>query len=199
MYLFFDTETTGLPNFKSAATDSNQPSVTQLAALLLDADRNVRGEMNLLLRLPEDVIIPAKVTELTGLTTDICNKYGVEPYDAFDLFNGFVHAADYIIAHNIKFDRFLMHPVLSKYPDKTYQCTMEMSKPIIKLPPTDRMRNAGRFDYKVPKLQEAHMHFFGKEFDSAHDAMADVKACAAIYFKMKEAADGLPRVSTGTS
>jgi DNA polymerase III epsilon subunit-like protein len=44
-------------------------------------------------------------------------------------------------------------------------------------------------DYKWPKLQESHLHFFGKEFEGAHDAMADVRACAAVYWALNPLPD----------
>jgi len=40
----------------------------------------------------------------------------------------------------------------------------------------------GPYGPKWPRLQEAHKHVFGKEFDGAHDALADVIACKNIYF-----------------
>ena len=196
MYLFFDTETNGLPNFTRSPLDASQPRVTQIAALLLDKDKNIRGELNFLLRLPEGAEIPSKITELTGITEEMCDEYGLDTVTAFDAFTSFVQSAEFIIAHNIKFDRFLLDAVLRHFPEKTYQCTMEMALPIVKLPPTDKMRAAGRFGYKQPKLQEAYKHFFGTEFQKAHDAMADVKACAEVYFKLMEGKlDGRTEVS----
>ncbi len=39
--------------------------------------------------------------------------------------------------------------------------------------------------YKWPQLQEAYKHFFNKEFDNAHDALADVTACKDVYFAIQ--------------
>ena len=46
-------------------------------------------------------------------------------------------------------------------------CTMNEMTDVCKLP--------GKFagKYKWPKLQEAYRHAFGKDFDGAHDALAD--------------------------
>lgn len=53
-------------------------------------------------------------------------------------------------------------------------CTMKAMTPVCKL-------HGNYGDFKWPKLQEAHKHAFGVEFDGAHDALADVRACARVY------------------
>jgi DNA polymerase-3 subunit epsilon len=66
---------------------------------------------------------------------------------------------------------------------------MRMAQPIVKLPPTERMVAAGIGGYKSPRLEEAYLHFFAKEMENAHDALADVLARKDIYFAMQELAD----------
>ena len=39
---------------------------------------------------------------------------------------------------------------------------------------------------KTPKLVEAYTHFFGKSFANAHSAMADVRACKEVFFRLKD-------------
>jgi hypothetical protein len=56
---------------------------------------------------------------------------------------------------------------------------MELSTEILKLPNP-------RGGYKWPNLTELHTYLFGKGFDGAHDAMADVKACANCFFELKK-------------
>ena len=58
---------------------------------------------------------------------------------------------------------------------------MMASSFVLKLP--------GRFgnSYKWPKLSEAYETLVDEEgFEGAHDAMADVRACRAVYYKLKE-------------
>jgi len=40
--------------------------------------------------------------------------------------------------------------------------------------------------YKWPSLIELHTKLFDEGFDGAHDALADVKACAKSFFELKE-------------
>ena len=62
---------------------------------------------------------------------------------------------------------------------------MTSAAPIVNLPPTDRMRAAGRTGPKSPKLSECVQHFFSEEMIGAHDAMVDVRACARVFFHLK--------------
>jgi hypothetical protein len=40
--------------------------------------------------------------------------------------------------------------------------------------------------YKPPKLIELHEILFGESFVGAHDAAADVRACARCFFELKK-------------
>jgi DNA polymerase-3 subunit epsilon len=71
-------------------------------------------------------------------------------------------------------------------------CTCESAKPIVNLPPTDRMRMAGFNGPKPPKLEECMMHFFGEQLTGAHDAMVDVLACARIYHHLTRKVEQCP-------
>ena len=86
------------------------------------------------------------------------------------------------VAHNLDFDYFILsgetERCLMRLPDRDEFCTMKAMTPVCKLP--------GSYDdFKWPKLQEAHKHAFGAEFDGAHDALADVRACMKVYFWLK--------------
>ncbi|MFO1465834.1 MAG: hypothetical protein U1F35_05245 [Steroidobacteraceae bacterium] len=67
------------------------------------------------------------------------------------------------------------------------ECTQKLATPILKLPPTARMRAYGRHHYKSANLGEAYQHFTGKPLENAHSAMADVRACMAVYFAIRGA------------
>lgn len=79
---------------------------------------------------------------------------------------------------------------------------LELVTPIVNLPPTQKMINAGFNKPKPPKLIEAYRHFFGdadaEEFSAkAHGALADARATARLYFHLKR--EGLlPEARGGT-
>lgn len=133
---------------------------------------------------PDGWTIPEDATKIHGITTEDCEKYGLSILSVLGLFGKWCEIADILIAHNISFDlsRIIYHrdkhDLKTKVllPTRSF-CTMQTTTNICKLP--------GKYDsYKWPKLQEAYKHFFGENFDGAHDALADVKACARVYFHL---------------
>lgn len=173
--LIFDVETTGKCDFKSPPEAPHQPRVVQLAAMLVDATGKELHSLNLMIR-PDGFQIPKEASDIHGITHDMAARHGVSMQHAASLFSALVNRCDQLVAHNIDFDLLLMrgecHKATVRFPWESKQkvCTMAAMTPICKLP-----GNYG--SYKWPKLQEAHLHAFGKEFDGAHDAMADVRAC----------------------
>lgn len=73
----------------------------------------------------------------------------------------------------------------SPIPGRPAQCTAKLSTPILKLPPTDKMKAVGRLHHKTANLGEAYKYFTGRELENAHTAMADVLACMEVYFAIK--------------
>lgn len=198
MYLFFDTETTGLPkNWKAPATDTdNWPRVTQLAWQVYDEDGNLLRERCELIK-PEGWTIPT-VEELAAegnknphffeennMSTERCEKEGVRLIDILEDFVEQVDGADYLIAHNMKFDEKVIECEMVRMklgfraePNKL--CTMQESTTYCRMQPF-------RYGtYKWPSLLELHEKLFDEGFDGAHDALADVRACARSFFELKK-------------
>ncbi|RYY90346.1 MAG: 3'-5' exonuclease, partial [Chitinophagaceae bacterium] len=72
MYLFFDTETTGLPrNWKAPVTDlANWPRMVQLAWLLYDNKGTLVAQSDAIIK-PEGFRIPTDAAAIHGITHDI--------------------------------------------------------------------------------------------------------------------------------
>lgn len=190
-YLFFDTETTGLPKFYKEANDSCQPRICQLGAILTDKEGRVKAEINLLVK-PEGYEISPELSAIHGITQEDAMKYGLSAKGVLSIFDRLLCMAETVVAHNVKFDLFMLkiesalsgvelHVPLNPY------CTIEASKDILKIPPTAKMMAANIEGYKSPNLQEAHEHFFNRKFEGAHDAMADVRACRDVFFAIQDA------------
>lgn len=176
--LFFDTETTGFPNPK------NPPEIVQIGAILQDTDtRRVLAELNLIVKAERP--IPEVCSNIHGITDELSARHGVRSDVADNMLAILASQADLIVAHNIQFDLAIVEgrwPVSRAILKMKEQfCTMLKSTDIVGLSGTHAGGN------KWPKMTEAYQHFFGEVFDGAHDAMADVRACRDVYFKLTEA------------
>ena len=193
--LFYDTETTGLPLFRERSDHPDQPHIVQLAAHLVDLDkRTVLQTIDLVVR-PDGWVIPDEVSAIHGITTDYASEVGIREDTVLDLFSDLHDKCDVRIAHNEQFDariirigikRLFDGDEADKYKTGKSECTCTMATPIVKCPPTPKMKAKNMNGYKKANLQEAYKHFFGKGFDNAHSAIADVNACMAVYFAIKE-------------
>lgn len=193
MILFFDTETTGFFQDRLPIDDPSQPYVVQLAAQLCEDNGEAVAGISLIVDpgIEAGVDIPAQASNVHGITNDRALKLGVTMEFALSAFQHLYARADMIVAHNIKFDKGVMEAAIARQYrrirpiTKKLFCTMETASPIIKLPPTDRMRAAGMDKPKPPKLEECIRHFFNEDLDGAHDAMIDVAACRRVYLHLK--------------
>lgn len=194
--LFYDTETTGLPLFHEPSEDPRQPHLVQLAASLVDLDsRRVIASMDVIVR-PMGWEIPAEVAAIHGITTEQAMAVGVPEPVALRMFVGLYNARKRV-AHNEQFDARIIRIGLKRYDvgldadvwkAGQSECTQLLSTPILKLPPTEKMRAVGRNHFKSANLGEAYKHFTGSELVGAHNALVDVQACMAVYFAIQDAA-----------
>lgn len=182
MYLFLDTETTGFPCDAKAAGDPTNAQICQIGAVLMANNRRVVGEINFLIK-PNGWFIPDRVREIHGISNEMCEQYGVPLEHAMVMFQHLVRQAQLTVAHNHPFDKRMVcmaYEQLGQAPvpfkDIASYCTMEATTEFCKLP---KARGSG---YKWPKLTEVYQIAFGKVLDCAHDAMADVRGCAEVYW-----------------
>ena len=186
--LFFDTETTGLPlNWGAPIMDvNNWPRLVQLAWLVQDMEGNQIKEVNVIIK-PEGFEIPEEVTKIHGITTQEAIDGGQDLNEVLVQFASDLNDCSLLIAHNISFDRkiigceFYRKGIENNLETVQKICTMHKSTSYCELPNT-----TGRGGYKWPKLQELHVKLFGEEFESAHDALADIKATAKCYWQLKK-------------
>lgn len=200
MKLFFDTETTGIRKGNFV------PRVVQIGALLTDNDGKTVGELNLLLHPDGFENIPIEASRVHGFSTDFVRKHGVDRYMALSAFFAMMEQADTVVAHNAEYDMDLLQIEIDYYKNihndvqagtiwqdilseaKVF-CTMLNTRDLMKLPLSEAQASFFKDKgidqkYKNPRLQEAHIHYMGYDFEGAHDAMADVRACKDVYFKL---------------
>lgn len=184
MYLFFDTETTGLPrNWKAPITDlANWPRMVQLAYLLADGNGTELASGNFIIK-PDGYTIPAEAARIHGITTERAEKEGKELPGVLCDFQAALGQAQYVIAHNISFDEkivgaeFLRNKMPDTLPAKRRICTMNSA--------TDYCAIPGPYGNKWPKLTELHNKLFQTGFEEAHNAFADVTATVKCFWELK--------------
>lgn len=185
MYLFFDTETTGLPaDYKAPDTAvDNWPRLVQLSFILQEHEAAPPQEFDFIVK-PDGFIIPEDVAKIHGITTERAIKEGFLAKFVLDTFVAAMDRSDSIVAHNISFDRSIVgcefyrlgefHPMARK---KNY-CTKMSGTEFCKLP--------GKFGkYKWPRLCELYRALFGEDFDGAHNSLNDIRATARCFWEMK--------------
>ena len=185
MYLFFDTETTGLPkNWKAPYTDTdNWPRLVQIAWMLYNDNGEPIEQKDFIIK-PENFIIPKEASRVHRISTELAIEEGKDLTKILKEFAALIEESDYIVAHNISFDEmiigaeFVRKDVKNSLFDKKRLCTMKNSTNYCKL--------SGRYGYKWPKLSELHIKLFDKDFEEAHNAAADINATAKCFWKMRE-------------
>ena len=184
-YLFFDTETTGVPrNYKAPSSDTrNWPRLVQLAWILTDGDGCRIHTGNMIVK-PDGFIIPADAAKVHGITTQRAMAEGVDLKEVINQFKCDLDVATCIVCHNVDFDKKIVGAEMirlgmrDEVGKKRSICTMQSS--------TDFCRIRGYYGYKFPKLQELYWKLFGEDFNDAHNAMSDIEATERCFWELKK-------------
>ena len=183
-FLFFDTETTGIPqDYKAPCTDTdNWPRLVQLGWILTDSRGNELRRGNRIVR-PEGFEIPTAASDVHGITTERALAEGEPLRDVMLAFGADLNESGWLVGHNIDYD---LHVVGTEYYRlgydhrimfaRPYVCTMQATIDFCNIP--------GKYGAKWPRLQELYVRLFGREFDGAHDAMADISATKECFFEL---------------
>lgn len=186
MILVFDTETTGIIEKGASFKPLNGfPNLVQIAWNVYTDNGNLLSSQSYIIK-PDGYIIPESATKIHGITTEDAIKNGIDSSRVMKLFNEDVNKATKLIAHNFRFDSKIVMaesirvdqycPIFSK--KKEIIDTMVKYKKYSK----NKFKNGTSM---FPKLKDLYYTVFGKYFNNAHDALADVNACADCYFKLR--------------
>lgn len=148
----FDFETSGL----SPMNDR----VIEMAALRIRGGKVV-GEFSTLVKI--DRPLPAKITEITGLT-DADVELGIDDVTAFKILNRFI-GDSILVAHNATFDLAFLHYNLMRLANRTFD------NPFIDTLTISRDR------YTYPHKLENMCQRLGIGLTGAHRALNDVYGC----------------------
>ncbi len=126
LYIFFDTETTGVPrDYKAPTTDTNNwPRMVQLGWILMDGEGNKLSQKDYIIR-PDGYIIPDDAVRIHGITTQRAMEEGRDLAAVVDEFMTDFDQATFIVGHNIDFDG--AHNAMSDI-EATQECFWELRR-----------------------------------------------------------------------
>lgn len=200
--MIFDTETSGLIP-KETKHLADFPHILQLSFIIYnDETRKIEKTYNAYIN--AGITVPEKITELTGITQSMCD--GGKPI--FTVLYDFYYASldcTRFVAHNIKFDIRMIDLSIQRNIDAIKQqcmgliymfdtttskkeqfCTMMncIGECNIMCEAIDKKGNTYTYK-KFPRLEEAHVHYFGSVPGGLHNSMVDSLVCLRIYLKQK--------------
>lgn len=174
MILAFDTETTGLPEWKLPSDDPAQPHLLQIAALLFDDDGTELDRLVTMVCPGMGAVMSPEGQALHGLTLERAQDEGADPINVACRFVELAAGADLIVGHNVSFDARIMRIMTARHLGYKWEptcptfCTMRRSQGILR-------------GSSLPTLGECIQRFFGESLEGAHDALADAQATARVF------------------
>lgn len=178
--VLFDTETTGFPRTPIETQPLDvQPRIIQIAAHLVEHDEMGTGFTlidKLITHINPGVPVPAKITEITGITdTDLAGKpqWG----EIREFFFTMCRTAGAVGTHNFEFDARMVH-VEERHLNEPkpfaglmHRCTLQMSRKVNTRAPSHALSNL-------------HQHIFGEPLVGAHTADGDTAGLVRIYMDL---------------
>jgi len=186
LYLFFDTETTGLPlDYNASSADvNNWPRLVQLSWILMSDKEDVISKESFIIK-PNRFVIPTEASNIHHITNEIAIEQGEDLKFVLEKFLADFKQAKYVVGHNVDFDKKIvgaelirtsLHDTMGTKPS---YCTMKNTIHYCKIP-----YKAGQ--YKYPKLQELFFKLFGNHFENEHNAASDVEATQKCFWALRE-------------
>jgi DNA polymerase-3 subunit epsilon len=187
MNLFFDTETSGLPNWRAPSDHPSQPHLLQLAFIHADYDGGEAASWQSIVRPYAGCVIAPEALAAHGISLERAMDEGIDAKVAIEAMMDLAGKSSQLVGRNISFDIRILRITITRSHGFKWEpripafCTMQAATPIVNLPPTPRMVAAGFTKPKSASLTECVRHFFDEELEGAHDALVDVRACKRVY------------------
>lgn len=171
----FDTETSGMPDWKNPSDAPQQPHLVEVGALVVDADSyEVVHSLSVIVR-PDGWTIDDEVARVHGITHEHAMDVGIPEAAALAIAMELWRGCDRRVGYNQSFDARIFRIALKRYrPDEAddfkaaaAECCMWHAQKVV--------------GGKLPKLADAYNHFTGRTLEGAHSAYADAMATAELH------------------
>lgn len=183
MFLVYDLETSGLPQFPSFGryydprdlTKYDSARIVSISWILLDNQLQIVDKQTHLIK-PDNFIIPQSSINIHKITNERAHAEGKPLRNVLDILASLpsIHT---VIAHNVWFDVNVLTSECYRYQYlelinmlyRAYKyCTMYKAKILLGLS-------------KNPKLTDLYKYIYDEEMENAHDAEFDTLACYRCY------------------
>lgn len=189
-FCVFDTETSGLFDFKLPADHPNQPRLAEFFAIMLNEDGEETGTIHYYVQ-PDGWELDPGAAEINGLTVEILEEKGVPIDTVLSAWESLIDAGYEFAAYGAQFDGKMMRGEMrragrdDRFEEVKNVCIMRaaMSAGVKKA-------GGGR---GWPKLSDC-VAFFELEHDDQHTGKGDAYAALAVMRKLQEQ-DALPEPS----
>ena len=183
-YLYFDTETNGLPKSRGGSdTDiHNHPIIVEIAWQVWDNNTLIKRR-SALIKPDPDVIWNNESAAIHKIFKSFALQNGAPIQDILTEFRADAADCDVLFAHNLAFDLpVLKCSYVRLNADETFEwlprrqiCTMKATIQLCKLPFVNSRYPTRAGEYKQPRLAELYKHLFGDVGDfNFHSAGEDV-------------------------
>lgn len=195
--LVFDTETTGLPDYKASIHEVDKwPYIIQLSFIYYDLSNNeTLYTFNNYINIADNIKISEDSIKIHGITREKISKNNINIDTALNIFNNYLIQADMIVGHNLSFDKKMLlvefnrnniaHNFVINGRKKVEYCTMLNTIDLCKIPFTN-VTLFKKDKYKYPKLIELYKFLFNStnEILNLHDAYNDVLVTLKCFIKL---------------
>ena len=180
-YLFFDTETTGVPRDYDApaCNTSNWPRLVQLSWILTDQFGNDISSRNEIIR-PEGFTIPSSVSSVHGITNEVALRDGKPLRQVIQAFLKDAEKIMFFVGHNVSFDQNVIGAELCRLGIADTVSTSSSIDTMVEA--TNYCRIPGPYGYKWPKLYELYFELFGCDYED--DGASKIAATKKCFFEM---------------
>jgi len=188
LYACCDVESSGLFDYSKPADADGQPRMASLAILTLADDLSIADEFHTLIK-PDgwemDPVKHAGAIAAHGLTQEKLLAEGIPVAEALAKYTAMLDAGRVIVGYNVSYDLKVLRGELRRagLPDRfETTASVDCMRPLTDICKIPKASGRG---YKLPKLVEAYASIFKKDFEGAHGALADARACAEIFKEMQ--------------